>query len=190
MFPYPFKIYQEELPEDFCNHVINLASSLETEEGGVHVDGNTEISKEARNNNISWINNSDIIELMQIYTVKANQECGWNFDIGVYETPQLSCYAPEQFYDWHVDVGVELPEDTQFRKLSVSISLNEDYEGGDFEIEHWCAPDITNRKTNIKGMRETGSIVVFPSFLHHRVTPVTTGKRYSLVCWFRGPPFK
>ncbi|MCH9621751.1 MAG: PKHD-type hydroxylase YbiX [Chlamydiia bacterium] len=190
LWPYPYYLYERELPKNFCNAMLSMFKEHDAEKAGVYRENKTEIQTEVRNNSIKWINNSDIIEIMQLYVQKANEDAGWNFDITTYETPQLSCYAPEQFYDWHIDVGVELPEDTQFRKLSVSISLNEDYKGGDFEIEHWCAPDITNRKTNIKGMRETGSIVVFPSFLHHRVTPVTTGKRYSLVCWFRGPPFK
>ena len=35
-----------------------------------------------------------------------------------------------------------------------------------------------------------GSIVVFPSFVFHRVRPVITGTRYSLVCWNLGKPFK
>ena len=36
---------------------------------------------------------------------------------------------------------------------------------------------------------EEGSIIVFPSFLQHRVAPITKGIRYSLVAWFLGPPF-
>jgi hypothetical protein len=35
-----------------------------------------------------------------------------------------------------------------------------------------------------------GSIIVFPSFLWHRVKPVTRGVRYSLVLWHLGYPFK
>ncbi len=67
------------------------------------------------------------------------------------------------------------------RKLSMSIVLNSDFEGGDFEI-------------NMDGKKsprlEKGSIIVFPSFMEHRVAPVTKGIRYSLVTWFVGPPFK
>ena len=40
----------------------------------------------------------------------------------------------------------------------------------------------------IPTMKE-GSIIVFPSFINHRVAPVTKGTRYSLVAWFVGPPF-
>ena len=149
LWPYPYYLYERELPKNFCNAMLSMFKEHDVEKAGVYIENKTEIQTEVRNNSIKWINNSDIIEIMQLYVQKANEDAGWNFDITTYETPQLSCYAPEQFYDWHIDVGVELPEDTQFRKLSVSISLNEDYEGGDFEIEHWCAPDITNRKTNI-----------------------------------------
>jgi len=103
MFPYPFKIYQEELPEDFCKHVIALGESLEREEAAVYKEGFSEFEKDSRNNSVSWLNNPDIIELLQIYTVKANQECGWNFDINVYETPQLSTMDR----DWETELFLE-----------------------------------------------------------------------------------
>jgi predicted 2-oxoglutarate/Fe(II)-dependent dioxygenase YbiX len=35
-----------------------------------------------------------------------------------------------------------------------------------------------------------GSLVAFPSFMTHRVTPVTRGLRWSLVTWLEGPPFR
>jgi len=190
MFPYPFKIFQEELPEDFCKHVIALAESLDSEEAAIHVDGSSEFKKEARNNSVSWINNPDIIELLQIYTMKANEDCGWNFDIGVYETPQLSIYEQGQFYDWHVDMGVEKDFDPVVRKMTITINLNDSYDGGNFQIERWGSPKMKKRYITVKGMKRTGSIIVFPSFLHHRVTPVLGGQKKSLTCWFRGPPFR
>jgi PKHD-type hydroxylase len=52
-------------------------------------------------------------------------------------------------------------------------TVNDD---GEFEI------------TNIKP--KTGSVIVFPSYVHHRVKPVTKGTRYSVVAWYGGPPFK
>ena len=60
----------------------------------------------------------------------------------------------------------------------MSIILNSDFEGGDFQISGLTTHAL-----------EEGSIVVFPSFLEHRVAPVTKGIRYSLVVWFLGPPF-
>jgi PKHD-type hydroxylase len=35
-----------------------------------------------------------------------------------------------------------------------------------------------------------GSIIIFPSFVWHRVKPVTEGTRYSLVLWNLGKPYK
>ena len=38
--------------------------------------------------------------------------------------------------------------------------------------------------------RDKGAVVVFPSWVRHRVTPVTRGTRYSAVAWFNGPPLR
>ena len=60
----------------------------------------------------------------------------------------------------------------------MSIILNDDFEGGDFEIY------------GEESELPKGSVIVFPSFIEHRVAPVIKGTRYSLVAWFVGPPFK
>ena len=75
------------------------------------------------------------------------------------------------------------------RKLSTTIWLNEpdEYEGGEFDIEV-RGPHDESRYDSLKLPK--GSIVVFPSNKWHRVRPVTSGVRKSLVTWFRGCPFK
>jgi PKHD-type hydroxylase len=69
------------------------------------------------------------------------------------------------------------------RKLSMVIQLSEPlYTGGTLDLENDpLPPGVFARK---------GSAIFFPSFNWHRVTPVTAGVRYSLVCWFMGPPFR
>ena len=42
----------------------------------------------------------------------------------------------------------------------------------------------------IKELRKKGTVIVFPSFVWHRVKPVLSGTRYSLVCWSLGQPWK
>jgi PKHD-type hydroxylase len=78
------------------------------------------------------------------------------------------------------------------RKLSATISLvdGDTYEGGDLEFDLRNSSDgsAVIRKSDIT--RKKGSIIVFPSFLYHRVTPVFKGTRYSLVVWCSGEPFK
>lgn len=77
------------------------------------------------------------------------------------------------------------------RKISATINLNApgDYEGGNlkFDFGHHATGDQFHECEEI---RPQGSIIVFPSFMDHCVTPVTKGTRYSLVVWNLGPPFK
>lgn len=188
---YPYYCFEKELPKEFCDGIVKLGKALAVSSASLH-DRETSFSTydpSVRNNKISWISNKEVIDILQTYVQVANRNAGWNFDVMAYETPQFSEYDSEQFYDWHIDMGVESATDVVVRKLSLSVALNDDFEGGDFEIEKWCSPAEKDRVIKVKEMRTAGSIIVFPSFIQHRVTPVTKGKRYSLVCWFRGPDF-
>lgn len=92
---------------------------------------------------------------------------------------QFTSYtAPGEHYTWHIDKG------TGNRKLSLSLQLSDpkDYKGGNLEMWFGGKP--------VKADRERGMMTFFPSYALHRVTPVTQGTRYSLVCWVSGPPFK
>jgi len=106
----------------------------------------------------------------------------FGFDLsGFHETLQLARYGKGDFFDWHLDFG---PGESSFRKLSVSVQLSDpdDYEGGDLEF-------MINQ--NVVSMPRTkGTIIIFPSFIMHRVTPITRGTRESLVAWIAGPPFR
>ena len=54
-------------------------------------------------------------------------------------------------------------------------------------------PHMRDEAKHLKQAKEIlpkGSIIVFPSFVWHRVKPVTKGTRYSLVMWNLGYPFK
>ena len=80
------------------------------------------------------------------------------------------------FYHWHTDFGDVAPG----RKISISVQLSqsEDYEGGDLELLY--------REEPAKSERSRGALIAFPSFVLHRVTPVTRGTRWSLVGWITG----
>ena len=75
------------------------------------------------------------------------------------------------------------------RKLSVTCQLSDpnDYEGGNLELGE-LSEDMTLKI--YKAEKQKGSITVFPSFVYHRITPITKGTRYSLVVWNLGVPFK
>jgi len=90
------------------------------------------------------------------------------------------CYEPGGHFDWHTDLGIG-PMST--RKISVSVQLSDDsdYCGGDLEF---CPHGVIER------FRGIGNAVAFPSYIAHRVLPVTTGHRHALVAWIHGPRFR
>ncbi len=79
----------------------------------------------------------------------------------------------------------------KIRKLSVTINLNQpgEYEGGNLKFDF--GPHSQGKRFHeVTEIRPQGSIIVFPSWTYHQVTPVTKGTRYSLVLWSLGLPFK
>lgn len=85
-------------------------------------------------------------------------------------------------YDTHVDIGAGGHSATRKLSLSVQLSAGDTYTGGGLQIgsdeETWSAP------------REAGTAILFPSFVRHRVLPLTVGTRYALVAWVHGPSFR
>ena len=150
-----------------------------------------------RVSDIKWLNKQWVYDLIFPYMERANKNAGWNFDIKSAETPQLTKYKKGGFYNWHSDGGADHfsaydSSDGKFfngyaRKLSMSILLNENFSGGRFQFVNVYGGQ---RIILTPELKETGSIIVFPSFMNHRVAPITKGTRYSLVAWFLGPPFK
>lgn len=76
------------------------------------------------------------------------------------------------------------------RKLSLTCNLTnpDNYEGGDLIFD--LGPHAPKRFHKVEEIRERGSVIVFPSWLYHQVTPVTKGTRYSAVMWSLGYPFQ
>lgn len=80
----------------------------------------------------------------------------------------------------------------KIRKVSMTINLNKpgEYEGGNLMFDFGVHTNKENRFHECTEIRNQGSAIVFPSYMHHCVTPVTKGTRYSLVMWAVGRPFK
>ena len=121
-----------------------------------------------------------------------NHETGYQFNVsGLAEPPNLMRYQAADIdkhgkpghYDWHMDVGPgKVPS---MRKISYTLILNPDeYEGGEltFHIGR-------NFDEPFPGQDEAGSMIIFPSYLVHKVTHVTSGTRYSIVGWAHGNSF-
>jgi PKHD-type hydroxylase len=173
-----YHLFEKALSKNFCEYVIKSTAWNETQLAKVNRKENGEIDLTARITDIYWEELlSPIGCVVQSYIVEANNH--WNYDIRRLEKVQMSKYVEGGHYGWHMDSKV--PVNNEQRKLSISILLNDNFEGGGLEIE-------SNKGENV--LKYQGDIVVFPSFLQHRVLPVTSGTRYSAVSWAYGPTFR
>ena len=193
--------FTSALSKEVCNKIIELGLSKPTQKGVVGVNKDKfNFSKKTRDSDVTWLDDKWVYNYLQPFVQTANKNAGWNFDWNFSESCQFTIYGKNQHYNWHTDMKPE-PYSENFdninyrnkiRKLSMTVSLTdkEEYVGGDLEFDF---KDTKNNKKNIKICKEIwprGSIVVFPSFVWHRVKPVTKGTRYSLVMWSIGAPFK
>ena len=105
-----------------------------------------------------------------------------NYDINTINETKLLQYNTGGKYDWHQDV---LWSQKLHRKFTYIIQLSEknEYTGGDFEFRD-------AKHIDMKHARDVGTMIVFPSILYHRVTPLIKGQRHSIVGWVVGPQWK
>jgi PKHD-type hydroxylase len=199
-----FYIFENALPNKFCNDLIDYGEQQTTEIALTgDYDGKDppkDLAKlyKTRNSSIVWMNEPWIFRQIHPYINEANKRCNWNFDWEFSESAQWTKYSKSQHYTWHQDAFSKpynkprSQEHGLIRKISVTVSLEDGntYEGGDLEFSILSPRYEDNKTIMAKEARTKGTITVFPSFVWHRVTPVTQGTRYSLVVWNLGFPYK
>jgi PKHD-type hydroxylase len=181
------------LTKEECDKIINYATKLENRRTTGKISGSEPtnkmgaLDKNVRKSNIIWLdsgNDQDLTWLFDkiaatIYDVNFKE---YRFDLlGLAEPIQFTEYTElGDHYSYHVDTVLN----GIVRKLSMTIQLSseDDYTGGEVEIK------IDENKNFIS--KKQGSLTVFPSYLLHKVKPLKSGKRYSLVTWVTGPAFK
>jgi PKHD-type hydroxylase len=136
-----------------------------------------------RDSKVSWFTQDDpsftwLYDKLISMAVEANKNI-WNFDLNfINESIQYTQYlGGGGHFNYHLDVGAGI---TSRRKVSMIVQLSDpsEYEGGSFQILTGVNPQtLPNSK---------GAVILFPSYLLHRVTPVTSGCRRSLVLWVGG----
>jgi PKHD-type hydroxylase len=171
-------------------NVLRVSKIYEFEEGKTQSEQQNGEKDEnpIRKSNIKWMPPSAektewIYEKLMQLSLRANLEY-WKFDLNhIKDAIQYTEYNEdvEGKYDWHMDLG-PFPHST--RKISITVQLSDpsEYEGGDLEF-NMGGKIVTAPKGK-------GAVVCFPSYLLHRVTPVTKGVRKSLVLWVGGSVFK
>jgi len=180
---------------------------------------NVEQTRYIRDSEVAWFSDSWLYDLIHPYIHTANKEAGWKYEWDYSESFQFTKYNPGGFYGWHADgnschygrykrfiPGVSSKDEQgrvprghtnnpnmvgKVRKLSMTLNLNVpgEYEGGNLKFDF--GPHAAGKRFHeCTEIRPQGSLIIFPSFVYHQVTPVTKGTRYSLVLWSLGQPFK
>jgi PKHD-type hydroxylase len=144
-----------------------------------------EIDTKTRTSHISWIPFKKMHEMYKDIEniMKTTNGNHFGFDgMTITEMAQYTEYPEGGFYEWHVDNDVTFTHEPPVRKISMTclLSPESEFEGGDLEL---------TRPGNVAKLKQ-GHAIFFASFINHRVTPVITGNRKSLVMWFGGTPFK
>jgi PKHD-type hydroxylase len=161
---------------DECEQIVAIGES------GARVAGRVDDAYEGmRISELSWIHPQPathwLYHRIGLMFLEANRVYRFNL-VGLQEPLQFSRYSVGGHFDWHIDMGGA----TSGRKLSLTIQLSDpsEYTGGELQFMNQHGGGATGR----------GTAVFFPSFLAHRVTPVTHGMRRALVAWAYGPSFE
>lgn len=178
-----FVYYQGLFKSYEIDKIINFWDADKTIKATISGDGN--YNDNLRKSSVMFIDNTTendwIYSKLASLAINCNNE-RYSFDLlGFHQELQLTRYSDGDFFDWHLDFGAG---EISARKLSMTVQLSDpnDYEGGDLQF-------MINQEI-VNAPREKGTIVIFPSFILHRVTPITKGTRQSIVGWVSGPPYR
>lgn len=200
-----FYYFKNVFSDLFCDEVIKYGNSQNeilartggTQDKKLNKKEKKQLLKK-RNSNVSWLDQEWIYREIRPFLIEANKQAGWNYHFDYLESIQFTKYKLNQHYGWHVDEYPK-PFDNhceninwrgKTRKISAVIILSNpnDYKGGELMFKYF-----QGEKTKIESVKDflpKGSIIVFPSYVLHKVKPVTDGLRYSLVVWTLGHPFR
>ena len=174
---------------------IDTSKGLTKEERKTGRKGDFKPDLKYRISDVAWCNEQWLYDIIWPFMLQANAEAGWRYHIKAAESSQITRYKKGGFYEFHQDgngdhlSAYDNPSNAfmhgHVRKLSMSVMLNDNFEGGAFEFATY-----SKEKCTVTPIEATaGSVIVFPSAMEHRVAPVTKGIRYSVVTWLLGPPF-
>jgi len=184
-----FVFYDNFLSKQQCTKFIKQ-NNQKNKKGKATV-GDNKLNKKIRDCYTSWIGIDDkslwFYNELVAKTIQANADY-FKFDLwGLTEALQFTHYiAPNNYYNSHLDMGFN----KRIRKLSAVVMLSDpkDFNGG--ELCLYTGKNSETGKDYVVIEPKQGRVVFFPSYLLHKVNPITKGERFSLVAWFTGPNFK
>jgi len=177
-----WQMFVAGINHDLCDSIVQNFLKLPEQQAKTYND-----DPSYRKSKVRWVNGEINLKnhLMQ-YVNEANArafhveiaQCITELQFTEYDSKYQGEYKLHHDIDWQADTFHD-------RKLSIIVQLSDPnlYQGGDFEFAEVQNPES-------KDLRAKGTVLVFPSYLHHLVRPVTSGMRYSLVSWVWGPRWK
>ena len=186
---YPIMNLKDFVDDKFLREVETYIDKQVLDESGMQGHSNVNDQSLYRRSKIHWMSNEKYKNsLLPIYQeisskVRDVNNRNWRYVIDGWEPFQYTEYDESYngHYDWHTDHIASTPFEPNIRKLSFSLGISDidDYEGGDLHIKMRSEEDVYKLSR--------GEIVIFPSWMLHKVTPVTKGKRRVIVGWGKGP---
>jgi PKHD-type hydroxylase len=178
-----------------CQRIIERGLQEQASEGGLEgVDGDEVLDTTVRDSTTAWLPPADDTDWIYSKLARVAQKANRRYEFaltGFEENLQFTVYdRPGAFYTWHQD-GLDGP--VAHRKLSMVVQLTdpEQYRGAElqfFDVAEDYDEELLDAFT--ESSTRQGTVVVFPSLEYHRVLPLRSGVRYSLVSWVSGPAFR
>ena len=145
------------------------------------------VDLDIRNTDVSWLEPNEqsqwLYERVKQIVARVNYD-KFQFDLYNIQALQYGKYKKDGHYAWHIDCGQNLDV---HRKISFIVGLTDpdEYEGGELLFNLSGNPNDPHTLKIKKG-----DLLAFPSYIPHKVTPVTAGERLTLVTWATGPRFR
>ena len=179
--------YTKAVDNNLIDTIVENGLGADLDEAKIFHNEEVVVQPEYRRSQMTFMDDSYVTTKLYSIVNIANDE-NFGFDISSLQTPQFAKYDEKDkgHYSWHIDTSW-VTNAFFHRKLTMVVQLSDpsEYEGGDFEIHTSGATE-----EQLIEMKQKGSVIVFPSFLEHRVTPVTKGRRMSMTSWVTGPKFR
>ena len=192
-----FYVFPRAVHPDSCEQIVKDCKQNILESASIlNYDKSSRDDPNVRKTSVHFINDKDnkINELVWGFLREANR-IQFNYDLKYFQAIQFAEYENGGFFDCHQD-DAGRSEANEIRKLSLSLILSDPdtFKGGELQFFNGNRPiqdmeNITGEQIH-NDIQAQGSVIVFDSRDWHRVTPVTDGVRYSIVCWCIGANFK
>ena len=189
MSTYPWCFKEDVFDKKELKKIINFCKTLDKTPAQINKESGCKEDRKIRVSEVSWITLN--LESQWFVNVISNvidylNQSYYGYELHGFEKMQYAEYNAKDLgrYDYHMDMelGLSLDSFSLPRKLSSVLLLSDNFKGGEFEF----GEGFMGNQPALK----SGTLIVFPSFMVHRVKPVVKGIRHSITTWCVGPKFK